>query len=145
MIILRRRQENFEGFGTDFPLEIKQTCTKIAKFSGRRRRPKPETLHFGKSGRSQDLSSKTRGVYWEKGVGILGRSGVIRLFWEISDSTRMYLTGIEDRIQKSCLTFEIFDFFWGNVELELEIPLCCIRGFPAPIPHRLRKIRKSRT
>ena len=57
----------------------------------------------------------------------------------------MYLTGIEDRMQKYCLKFEIFDFFGGIVDQVREIPLCSKREFPAPDPRPLRKNRKSQT
>ena len=47
----------------DFPLEIELNRPKTVKFSGRRRRLKPETLHFGNSKISQDLKLKTKWVF----------------------------------------------------------------------------------
>ena len=42
-------------------------------------------------------------------------------FWAFRDSTRMYLTGFEDRIQKNHLMFEIVNFFGTDVDLEREM------------------------
>ena len=59
------------------------------------------------------------------------RSSIFRGFWDVTppslefyewippvlgflDSTRIYLTGIEDRMEKFHRIFEIFDFFWAE-------------------------------